>query len=892
MLNNKLNSFIFRLIIFICLYNISLCISPYMRKQILNYLLDKKESIIEFDEKFKDDDVYKPLTFITDESKLFQKYLMASFESSNSANPNCIDYLLKTYESSIFPSMKLIRDSSHSLAQIGSYQDCKYKKYYGSNNESSSSYNLTYNYILAYDPPQDYRANPILFSLCFATAPDCKEKDYQSIIAQFMEKTGFIQIMGESFDVYILDDKIKNLNKDFYVGLVVVIFCLIMFIFGFFPGIPSFIFKCCFKKKTNLKSMDLYDTRNLINFEKSFDIKESLAEIYSKGIGVGYDTGISFIKGLRGIFLFFYIMGNTLETVYEYPLQRSFQQYFNTSSLSFLFFFNRVCKNVFLSISAFTLCYKILCYFDNEIERNELKNLNIKLDYINPDVINSSIQEEEQLRRRSKKKRKSHGGSPNTTKNSSSGSPENSINSSSTKKNFNNSNSVISANKTSLSKSSSGDLSKMPSMAKINSVIAEIKFYNKLSCKSFWIFFFRQFYKYFLYVIAVLFYILFYYNFISLTTDNPMWEFIKNAYVKKFQPKYIASLIFLFFPFHNEANEKIRYNFFDIIILEIYLFILFSLVLFITYKINSRLDIFAIILFFFGIGAKISIYFIIIYVIGKSKQATEEIFYPSKGFTNKNYKLVLNNPLYYFASISIGLFFGLVNYVIQKSAKSINDYQDKLYLSIPILFVNSLKKRPLIYSIIFFIIFIAYFIWSGLSYNAMFLSEEELNNDSKANAFFGNKLINIYYSVDVDIFVFLLFLTVTSFSLIGENIISSFLEHEYWNIFSRPYFSFMLLVQTVGTNILYRMNSQINNSISSILFFTITNIISSIIFGMLLYILLEVPFKKINKFIFRRKEPEEILENDDIKDSFDKDDKIKIENDKDDNDDEGLLAEI
>ena len=669
--------------------------------------------------------------------------------------------------------------------------------------------------------------------------------------------------MGESFDVYILDDKIKNLNKDFYVGLVVVIFCLIMFIFGFFPGIPSFIFKCCFKKKTNLKSMDLYDTRNLINFEKSFDIKESLAEIYSKGIGVGYDTGISFIKGLRGIFLFFYIMGNTLETVYEYPLQRSFQQYFNTSSLSFLFFFNRVCKNVFLSISAFTLCYKILCYFDNEIERNELKNLNIKLDYINPDVINSSIQEEEQLRRRSKKKRKSHGGSPNTTKNSSSGSPENSINSSSTKKNFNNS-----------------------------SVIAEIKFYNKLSCKSFWIFFFRQFYKYFLYVIAVLFYILFYYNFISLTTDNPMWEFIKNAYVKKFQPKYIASLIFLFFPFHNEANEKIRYNFFDIIILEIYLFILFSLVLFITYKINSRLDIFAIILFFFGIGAKISIYFIIIYVIGKSKQATEEIFYPSKGFTNKNYKLVLNNPLYYFASISIGLFFGLVNYVIQKSAKSINDYQDKLYLSIPILFVNSLKKRPLIYSIIFFVIFITYFIWSGLSYNAMFLSEEELNNDSKANAFFGNKLINIYYSVDVDIFVFLLFLTVTSFSLIGENIISSFLEHEYWNIFSRPYFSFMLLVQTVGTNILYRMNSQINNSISSILFFTITNIISSIIFGMLLYILLEVPFKKINKFIFRRKEPEEILENDDIKDSFDKDDKIKIENDKDDNDDEGLLAEI
>ena len=890
MLNNKLNSFLFRLILFICLYNISLCISPYMRKQILNYLLDKKESIIEFDEKFKDDDVYKPLTFITDESKLFQKYLMASFESSNSANPNCIDYLLKTYESSIFPSMKLIRDSSHSLAQIGSYQDCKYKKYYDSNNESSSSYNLTYNYILAYDPPQDYRANPILFSLCFATAPDCKEKDYQSIIAQFMEKTGFIQIMGESFDVYILDDKIKNLNKDFYVGLVVVIFCLIMFIFGFFPGIPSFIFKCCFKKKTNLKSMDLYDTRNLINFEKSFDIKESLAEIYSKGIGVGYDTGISFIKGLRGIFLFFYIMGNTLETVYDYPLQRSFQQYFNTSSLSFLFFFNRVCKNVFLSISAFTLCYKILCYFDNEIERNELKNLNIKLDYINPDVINSSIQEEEQLRRRSKKKRKSHGGSPNTTKNSSSGSPENSINSSSTKKNFNNSNSVISANKTSLSKSSSGDLSKMPSMAKINSVIAEIKFYNKLSCKSFWIFFFRQFYKYFLYVIAVLFYILFYYNFISLTTDNPMWEFIKNAYVKKFQPKYIASLIFLFFPFHNEANEKIRYNFFDIIILEIYLFILFSLVLFITYKKNLRLDIFLIILFFLGLGSKIAFYLIL--KNSKKEGSNEDYFYPTKGFTNKEFKYVLNNPLYFFSSFSLGSFFGLVNYVIQKSAKSINDFRDKLYLSIPIKFVNSLKKRPLLYSIIFIIIFFAYFIWCGLSYDALFLSEDKLSTDSLALEFFQNEYINVYYLVDIDIFVFILFLTAISFNLIGENIVSSFLEHEYWNIFSRPYFSFMLLVQTVGSNILYRMNSQIDNDISTILFFTITNIISSIIFGMLLYILLEVPLKKINKFIFTKKNTEGIIENDDNKEENEKIENSKIDDEKDDGDDEILLAEI
>ena len=891
MFNNKFSSFLFHFSLFCCLYNISRCLTPEMRKQILNYFLEQESSTLEFDEKLKDDKIEKALTFIPEESLLFQKYLKAAFESSNGADPNCIDYLITTYGNSIFPSMKLIRDSSYSIGKLGSYQDCKYKIYYDSNNESLSSQNISYNYLLVYDTPTDYSTNPILFSLCVPNAPDCEEKDFKSIIPQFMQKTGFNELISEDINVYILDDDYNIVDQRFYIGLVVVVFCLIMFVFGFFPGFASCLFKCCFRKKTTSKNIDLYDTRNLINFEKAFDIKESLSEIYAKGVGVGYDTGISFIKGLRGIFLFFYIMGNTLESIYQYPLQKDYKQFFNDKALSFLFFFNRVCKNVFLSLSAFTLCYKILCYFDNEIERNELKNLNIKLDYINPDIINNSIQEEERIRKKSKgkiKKKKTHG-SPNTSK--SSGSPENSINTPPAKKNSHNSTSGLSSNKTNIStKSSSGDLSKMPSMGKINSVIAEIKFYNKLSCKSFWKFFFRQFYKFFLYIIVVLFYILFYYSFVSLTTENPMWEFIKNNYIKKIEPKYLASILFLFFPFDNEANKAITYDDFDIIILEIYLFILFSLVLFITYKKNLRLDIFLIILFFLGLGSKIAFYLIL--KNSKKEGSNEDYFYPTKGFTNKEFKYVLNNPLYFFSSFSLGSFFGLVNYAIQKSAKSINDFRDKLYLSIPIKFVNSLKKRPLLYSIIFIIIFFAYFIWCGLSYDALFLSEDKLSTDSLALEFFQNEYINVYYLVDIDIFVFILFLTAISFNLIGENIVSSFLEHEYWNIFSRPYFSFMLLVQTVGSNILYRMNSQIDNDISTILFFTITNIISSIIFGMLLYILLEVPLKKINKFIFTKKNTEGIIENDDNKEENEKIENSKIDDEKDDGDDEILLAEI
>ena len=892
--NTKFNSYFFQLLIIFCVYSKSFCKNPKYRKELLKYLLGRQTSSPILN--LKDEETPKHLSFLIEEAELFRDYIISTLEENISVDPNCLAYLREKYAESIFPSIKLVSDSSHSLSKLGSFYDCKYKVYFDQTNESLSSNNISYNYILFYNAPGEVCERPVLFSLCVPNVTDCLKEDYENILYTFNMKTELIEssYLG-GIEIYILNDTSKTITNNFYIGIGISSFCIIIFLFGFFPFIPVFLFKCCFKKKA--KKMDIYETSSLVQLEKAFDIKESISEIYAKGIGVGYDSGISFVKGLRGLFLLFFILGNTLEAVYQYPLQKTYNQYFNSNSLSFLFFFNRCSKSVFLSLSAFTLCYKIICFFDNEIEKSELKDFNINIDKINPDIINSSIQEE-QPRKRSKpksKKRKSLG-SQNSSK-SNSNSSDNIQNANISKQNnINNSTSGNSSTKLNMSKSSSGDLSKMPLMSKFNSVITEIKLKNKLPFKSFLIFFFRQLYKFFLFIIVVLFYRYFYYEFVSITTENPMWEFIKNSYVNKLVPKYLCSIIFLYFPFYLEANNEIKYDFFDIIILEISSFILFSIVLFIFYKKNFRLDIFLIILFVIGLGIKIAVYYIILSpkINDKETDVYTDYFYPSKGFTNKKYTLILNNPLYFFASISIGLFFGLVNYAIQKSAKTIKDFGDKLYLTIPIWFVKKLKKRALLYSIIFFVVFIFYFIWSGLSYNAMFLSKKELEEDAKANAFFDNQAINIYYSIDVDIFVFILFLAITPFNLIGENIVSSFLEHEYWNIFSRPYFSFMLLVQTVGTNILYRMNTHVNNDITTIFFFAIINIISNIIFGMLIYILLEVPFKKINKFIFRKKENIEDIEgNNKYEDNNEiiDDDKIVGENeDKDDGDKEILLG--
>jgi len=872
---------------------ISIIINSVYTKEMIKNIYDNNElSNIKY---FKEGtSSSRPLTFLTDETNLFRKFIVGTLndQEETSGDPNCLDYLLKTFQNNTLATLKLIQDSSHSLSRLGSYQDCKYKIYYNDSDNSRTDDELNFTYVLFYTPYTAPNIRPTLFSICVPECSDCQNDDYLNILQSFNLKTEFFDTtqLAES-QVYILNDEAKKVNDKFYIGIFVIIFFAFILICEIFPLIPVTLFKCCFKKKIISKknnskskkknSVEIYEISSISNFEKSFDLKESIGEIYGveSNAGINNDSGISFLKGLRGICLMLFILGESLEAVYQYPVKKSEKLYFNTPSLSFLYFFNRFTKNLFLSISSFSLCYKILCYFDNEIERSELKNINIKLDVINPDIINNTFEEREEpnekKRKKSKKDRKSKDKSKISLEGSKSSENLSGLN---LKRNNSGSTSSLSnLSKTGKKSLSSGDLTKMPSISQFNSLITETELYSKISFKSVMVFLFRQFYKYLLFVAIVLIFRYSYYDFVSKIVDNPMWEFIKNSYVNKLTPVHILSFIFLIFPFSFKVNYDVVYDPYDIIILEISLFIIFSFILFLIYKTNLRFDIIVLIMFPIGIGIKIGIYY---YILDNTKSVFQEYFYPSKGFTNKDYRFLLNNIFYYIPCISIGLFFGLVNYTIQKSAKSIEQFKDKLYLIIPIQFTNLLKKMPVLYSFIFSIIFIIYFIWCGLSYNLLFLSEDKLNEDLLAIGFYTNNLINIYYSVDVDILIVLIFLAIIPFSLIGENVFISFLEHEYWNILSKPYYSYMLIIQITGTNILYRMNTNVELNLFSILFLAIINFIFGIILGAILYTFFEVPLKKLNKFIFSKKEDNKIEEdNDEVEgegdiEIFDKEERI------------------
>lgn len=855
----KLSFYLYKYFTFLTLF---LCYqNTLIKEEMFNDYTDLKS--FSESQNFKEESSAKPLTLMTDEVGLFQKFIVATINDDTPVDPNCIHFLSENFMKYPLLTLKFIQDSSHSLSKLGSYQDCKYKIYYNStDNTTTEKYN--YSYILFYTSATPVNKRPTLFSVCVPDTSECKEGDYQYLLEAFNDKTNFFD-STQIADVkaYILNDNNKKPNKLFYIGAIVIGIFGLMLLCEIFPSIPVCLFKCCFKKKflknklensNQKRNYEAYEISSLSKLEKSFDLRDSIGEIMGveSNAGINNDSGLSFLKGLRGICLMLFILGTALEVVYQYPVKKSEQTFFNKYSLSFLYFFNRFSKNFFLSISSFSLCYKLLCYFDNEIEQNELKSLNIKIENINPELISNIKEEEEEdhLNEINKSKKHSKKKNLNTTKKTKN---SDSLSGSNSKKNTSSSGSFSSLeNLTKSKKSNSGDLSQFPTLSKVNAYITDkTRVYSKLSFTSFFLFIFRQIYKYFLFVGIILILRYCYYDIVSYMGEYPMWEFMKNFYVNELTKDHMLSIVFLYLPFYPKINKGIHYEPYDIIILEISLFIICSLILFAIYKTNFRLDILLIAMFFVGIGIKIGTYLII---LSRDDSVFIEYFYPSKGFTNNEWKFILNNPFYYIPSISIGLFFGLLNYAIQKSADKIENFKNKIYLTIPILFINKLKRRAYLYCFIFSIIFVILFIWCGMSFNSMFLSDEKLNEDSLAKSFFENIFINIYYSVDLDILIFILFLAIIPYNLIGENAFISFLKHEYWNILSRPYYSFMLIAQVTGTNIIYRMNTNVELNIYCVLFFGIINFIFAIVLGSFLYTFFEVPFKKLNKFIFSRKD--------------------------------------
>ena len=119
-------------------------------------------------------------------------------------------------------------------------------------------------------------------------------------------------------------------------------------------------------------------------------------------------------------------------------------------------------------------------------------------------------------------------------------------------------------------------------------------------------------------------------------------------------------------------------------------------------------------------------------------------------------------------------------------------------------------------------------------------------NYSKILNYYNNDiLVHIIMMFDTDIVVLLVNLMALFFYLKGENIINDFLNLNFFAIFNKIYFSFLLVINPIILYVFYMTESRINFSLENCYLYSLACGFLILIFSILLYSLFELPYKKV-----------------------------------------------
>ena len=191
-------------------------------------------------------------------------------------------------------------------------------------------------------------------------------------------------------------------------------------------------------------------------------------------------------------------------------------------------------------------------------------------------------------------------------------------------------------------------------------------------------FVFLQFYKYIYLTLSIIFIRYLLYNVVFLITNSkrPLWEVFKHFITN--EGNFIRRF-FTFLVYFEEKENLLRQNlifYFYIPINEVLFFIIGTGLISLGYKFKLRIDIIIFILILLVYALKI--------ILFNVKPEKEEKTYISTDYYLFDYGLSIDHPLFNLNYFLIGMFFGLINYSIQKGITDLeekNNYQNVFLLS-------------------------------------------------------------------------------------------------------------------------------------------------------------------------------------------------------------------
>lgn len=642
-----------------------------------------------------------------------------------------------------------------------------------------------------------------IFGLCVVKDNFLKNTSAVKELIQLFDKESD-NFLGLNMDsIIVLDSKNPNkLNSNIgstIACLTPIIITSIIILFSLFNFIPEFLFRKCFKvrheqrvsKLTTFKlnQSDL-SKKNLFNFVSSFNIVENTDEVFTYDLTtrINNDNGLAYSKGLSGIGIIIAIFGISYVKLSQMPMIIYYDdQYFNSINKIFFPFFSfgaRVAPKLLFSISGFVCVFKFLSFLDENVEKEKEEIEKVTEFQTDGNINRNSVQGD------------------NTNK--------------------------------SLDEIFKKNIIEEKD-EKIQSIVncgMMLKFYLYQTHKAIIILFAVTVLKYSVPGVIEL-----------LTGFYPGMCIFYTKYIQSI-PIYDSIGHFLIFQNFNltelnaisKENSSCALILFWPIINEIFFFFFFNPLVLYCYKTRFNLPLIILILIFLFIALRFALF---VYLKPPNEYATT--YYIEKSF----YGLFSANPIYNVPYYLYGLFFGLMNYVIQKGFKS----SYKGYLRLVSKFVLALKyqNRFLLY---FFVTVEIITILLILEINPLYIYFGKLTNNL---AYIKNKGINIFLLIDVDIVIILIHLTFISMYVKGGNFITRFFSHNAWNISRKIYFGFSIYVNWVVTWVFYQTETRISLENFSFFYYGIIQGTYLFVFILINLIFFEFPFKKILLFFKEKK---------------------------------------
>ena len=325
---------------------------------------------------------------------------------------------------------------------------------------------------------------------------------------------------------------------------------------------------------------------------------------------------------------------------------------------------------------------------------------------------------------------------------------------------------------------------------------------------------------------------------------------------------------------------------------EMIFFLLGVILITIGFQKKYRIDKFILGLFPIVFLIKILFSYLVHIYFVNNKSYNVLYYYPSVYYIFFNYGGFMIHPLFNFPYYLIGMYFGLVNYTIQKGIFSLqktniynfeetpssdkkdvdnefsyeesdkdneeeetpkNEFCQEVmkmpFLIGPISFVQWIRKIKLEYLVVLILIFVSIFIFGfvGIYYYIynFYLNKYKDRADDYMLYVYSNYILNFVYRIDIEIVVFFVHFGAFVIFLKASNFAAKFLSHVAWTMISKSYFSFILIYNSVLLFIFYHSETLIElNTVNIILYFLIGGTIT-FIFTSLFYILYELPYKRV-----------------------------------------------